>query len=239
MYHSITFGEKNTWDDWHLIPVSRPLFNPPQVKTSFVDIPGGDGIIDLTEALSGRPLYKNRTGSIEFAVANDYEEWFVIYSNIMNYLQGKVMRAILEDEPDYYYEGRFQVNAWKSDKNYSRISIEYNVSPYKYSIFGSLDDWLWHTFNFETGIIRYYKNLQVNGTLTINVVGMTMPTPLNVTSSRPMKVEQRFDEDERVITASIPAGTSVIQEIIFYEGNNYLTFIGNGTISIDFRGGIL
>ena len=149
------------------------------------------------------------------------------------------MRAILEDEPDYYYEGRFQVNAWKSDKNYSRISIEYNVSPYKYSIFGSLDDWLWDTFNFETGIIRYYKNLQVNGTLTINVVGMTMPTPLNVTSSRPMKVEQRFDEDERVITASIPAGTSVIQEIIFYEGNNYLTFIGNGTISIDFRGGIL
>ena len=28
MYHSITIGDKNTWDDWHLIPATRPLFHP-------------------------------------------------------------------------------------------------------------------------------------------------------------------------------------------------------------------
>ncbi len=44
MYHSITIGNKNTWDDWHLIPATRPLFNPPTVKTNMVNIPGGDGI---------------------------------------------------------------------------------------------------------------------------------------------------------------------------------------------------
>ena len=58
MYHSITIGDKNTWDDWHLIPTTRPLFAPPGVKKNIVSIPGGDGSLDLTEALTGRPTYK-------------------------------------------------------------------------------------------------------------------------------------------------------------------------------------
>ena len=44
MYHSITFGSKNTWEDWHLVPTSRPLFLPPKQKKSITDIPGGDGV---------------------------------------------------------------------------------------------------------------------------------------------------------------------------------------------------
>ena len=48
MYHSITFGEKNTWDDWHLIPSSRPVFNPPVFREKFIDIPGVSGLLDLS-----------------------------------------------------------------------------------------------------------------------------------------------------------------------------------------------
>lgn len=87
MYHSITIGDKNTWDDWHLVPLSRPFFAPPIPKTNFVDIPGGDGSIDLSTALSGRTVYENRTGTIEFMIVNGYKEWFILYSEIMNYLQ--------------------------------------------------------------------------------------------------------------------------------------------------------
>ena len=154
MYHSITFGTKNTWDDWHLIPTSRPLFNPPSVKTNMVEIPGGDGMLDLTTSLAGRPLYKNRTGSVEFYVDNDFRDWSVLYSEIMLYLHGQKMRAVLEDDPSYYYEGRFSVNAWKSNPDRSQITINYDVFPYKQYINNSTDEWLWDTFNFETGIIR-------------------------------------------------------------------------------------
>ena len=41
------------------------------------------------------------------------------------------MRAVLEDDPEYYYEGRFSVNSWKSDKTHSSITINYSVAPYK------------------------------------------------------------------------------------------------------------
>lgn len=131
MYHSITFGNKNTWEDWHLVPSSRPVFNPPALKEKYLDIPGGDGNIDLTEALTGYPVYQNRTGSVEFIVMNDYWPWQEAYSAICDYIHGQRMKAVLEDDPDYYYEGRFKVNKWKSDKDYSKITIDYNVSPYK------------------------------------------------------------------------------------------------------------
>lgn len=117
MYHSITIGDKNTWDDWHLIPTSRPLFNPPTVKSNLVEIPGGDGTLDLTTALTGRPTYNNRTGSWTFIVQNGFKDWSALYSEIMVYLHGQKFKAILEDDPAYYYEGRFSVNQWKSDKD--------------------------------------------------------------------------------------------------------------------------
>ena len=46
------------------------------------------------------------------------------------------------------------VNAWKSEKDWSRITIDYDVGPYKWSVLSSTDDWLWDPFNFQNGVIR-------------------------------------------------------------------------------------
>ena len=133
IYHSITFGTKNTWDDWHLVPTSRPVVNPPAQKVKTLEIPGGDGLIDLSTSLTGYPVYQNRTGSFEFLVMNDYKPWQQAYTDIMDYLHGFTMQMVLEDDPDYYYTGRFAVNAWKSEQNWSKIVIDYSVGPYKWS----------------------------------------------------------------------------------------------------------
>ena len=37
MYHSIIISGKNTYDEWGLVPMSRPVVNPPTVKTTYVD----------------------------------------------------------------------------------------------------------------------------------------------------------------------------------------------------------
>ena len=123
MYHSVTFGDKNTWDDWRLVPASRPVFNPPAQKVKTLAIPGGDGVIDLSQSLTGYPVYQNRTGSIEFIVMNDFKPWHMAYSDIMDFLHGQKLRAVLEDDPEYFYEGRFTVNAWKSEKDCLVLSL--------------------------------------------------------------------------------------------------------------------
>lgn len=234
MYHSITFGTKNTWDDWHLIPTSRPVINPPQVKTNIIEIPGSDGVLDLSTALSGRPIYKNRTGSLEFYVENGYRNWTEHFSNIMAYLHGRTMRVVLEDDPEYYYEGRLSVNLWKSNKERSSITIDYDLYPYKKEIDGGNEQWLWDTFNFETGIIRYYKDLPVDGTLEVTVIGSIMPSvPTIITSDDGFSVT--FNGKRYYLTK----GINVINDIIFQNGENVLTFSGKGTITIEHHGGVL
>lgn len=234
MYHSITIGEKNTWDDWRLIPSSRPLFNPPTPKTNTVEIPGGDGVLDLSEALAGRPTYNNRTGSWTFYVTNGFKDWSVLYSEIMAYLHGRSFKAFLEDDPGYFYEGRFSVNAWKSNKDYSQITIDYNVGPYKKDVSSSGSDWLWDTFNFETGIIRNYKNLAVSGSLSVVVIGDIMESvPIIICSTSGMTVEHSGN------VYNLSKGSNTISKIVLHSGENTLLFTGQGSITIENTGGRL
>lgn len=234
MYHSITIGDKNTWDDWHLIPATRPLFNPPTVKENMVNIPGGDGVLDLTASLAGRPTYNNRTGSWTFYVQNGFKDWSVLYSEIMVYLHGRTFKAILEDDPAYFYEGRFSVNQWKSDKDYSQIVINYNVGPYKKEINNIGSDWLWDPFNFETGIIRNYKNLSVLTSLTVVVEGDMMDSvPVIIASASGMQVTYEGK------TYSLSKGANTIPQIVLHSGENTLIFAGQGTITIENTGGRL
>ena len=164
MIQSITFGDKNTWDDWKILPTERPVFAPPKPKTTYIDIPGGNGALDLSESLTGYPIYENRTGSFKFRVMNDYVEWHERYTEIMEHLHGRSMNAILADDPDYFYKGRFTVDSWESGDTWSQITIGYTVDPYKWSVLSSVDPWLWDPFNFEKDIIweQSFSNIVIN-----------------------------------------------------------------------------
>lgn len=184
-YHSMTFtyasewdsktkkhGTVNTWDDWHLVPTSRPVFQQGAVKTNYVDIPGADGQLDLTEALTDYPTYQNREGSLEFIVMNGYRQsWAGGFSKFANWLHGKLIRVVLDDDPNFFYEGRLSINEWKSnnDGTWSNITIDYNLKPYKFYKFMSNEKWLWDPFNFESDIIHDATKYTINGPTTISV----------------------------------------------------------------------
>lgn len=241
MYHSVTFGDKNTWDDWHLIPSSRPLFLPPDVKTNYVDIPGTDGHADITEALTGEVLYKNRQGSMEFYVSNGYQEWEHLYSEIMNYLHGQKMRAYLEDDFGFYYEGRFSVNKWESNKYRSTIVIEYNVAPYKMDIYSSAEDWLWDPFDFEIGIIREYNNLRINGNVNLTVIGSrksVIPNFITTLDNASSPILLSWSKDS-ARNFSLFNGTQKLPDIKIKDEAVQLYFSGKGIVTIDYRGGSL
>lgn len=245
LYHSITIGDKNTWDDWHLVPTSRPKFNMPQVKTNFVDIPGGDGMIDLTTALTGRPAYGNRQGSFEFLVMNDYGNWYERYSDIANYLHGKEFKAILDDDPEYYYEGRFTLNEWRSEEHWSQIVIDYNVGPYKKSLLSAGDKWLWDPFNFETGRIESYRDIVVYSSVSGDY---TMIYPADIYETAPVFTCSAYNNLPFSMTVSLNhsnpytlrLGTNNMENLSFINGSdNVIVFHGTGIVSIENTGGRL
>lgn len=143
MYHSITFGTvsngqisgKNTWTDWHLIPSSRPTVAEPGVSTSMIEVPGRkNGPINSTYFLTNKIVYTPRSGSFEFLVDNDHENWESIRTKIVTFLHGQAMQMVLEDDSSYYYDGRFSLNEWRSDSWNSVVTINYVLKPYKYSL---------------------------------------------------------------------------------------------------------
>ena len=148
--HAVSFTDKDnvtkhTWTDWHLIPSKRPQLGPPNVKTNVVDIPGAHGHLDLSDVLTGSPRFENRTGSMDFILMNksinsdgpQYEvEWYERYSEITNFMHGKVLKMVLDDDPTWEWRGRFSVSGFESQNNYSTITISFDVYPFKIKTVG-------------------------------------------------------------------------------------------------------
>ena len=147
------------------------------------------------------------------------------------------MKIILDEDPGFYYIGRVSVNEWKSSEKYSTIVVDAEVDPYKYERFSSLEEWEWDSFNFENGIIRDYKDLEVNGSLSITIEGRRkrIIPEITVSSSDGSGMQVEFEGN----TYDLEDGTTRIMNISIKEGANTLNFTGNGTVSIDYRGGRL
>ena len=175
MDHSILFGDGSlyttgrktglfkgidTWKDWHLIPSSRPAVAPPEVYTNYVDLPACHGKLDLSEYLTGGPVYKNRSGSWQFIPANGYGFWAERENQIKNFLHGKRRIVVLDDEPEYFYEGRLKVGMWSSNgsTNWSTIQIDYELQPFKFVLPRQTLDQYWNRFLFED--LHEYKYMK-------------------------------------------------------------------------------
>lgn len=147
MYHSLIFIDgattKNTWDDWHLIPSSRPNVEQPNPSYKYIDIPGRNGSLDLSTYLTGSVAYSDRSGTLNFYVANEDPEtavpfnrdWATFKQTLAQFFSGQtVLKMKLEDDPDYYYKGRFYMKSWSTGDSFSQISIEYRIDPFKYRV---------------------------------------------------------------------------------------------------------
>ena len=170
---------------------------------------------------------------MEFGRGLKKNAWPTMYSKVQSLFHGKQVKVIFDDDTEYYYSGRATVSNYTRFQTLGTFTITVNADPYKYEIYGGLDDWLWDPFNFQTGIIRSYKNIIVSGTREVRIIGRDKVIVPLIISNTSMTVT--FNG----ITYSIVAGNNKIYDIEIVEGENVLIFTGTGTISIDYRGGIL
>lgn len=196
--YSIIINGKHTWEDWHLAPTSRTYVVPPEPRYSYLEIPGMNGELDLTEALTNDVFYGMREGSWEFYVDNNKGiTWYELYSSIMNEIHGQKVKVILTEDPNWYYEGRVAVDDWSHEKDASKITFNYKLDPYKYSTYGTLGDWLWDPFNFNTDYCYDWRELNVTGKRELNFYwpGQTVSPVISV-SNAPKGISFTFSNDK-------------------------------------------
>lgn len=125
----VKFNDIHSYKDLNLVlaPFQMP---PAEPKTNFIDVPGADGSLDMTEAL-GEVKFNDRTGSMTFSVLpqDDFEVKKTQVSNILNGLKCKIT---LDKDPEFYYFGRLSVSDYKANKMLRQITVDFRVQPYKY-----------------------------------------------------------------------------------------------------------
>ena len=227
MYHSLIISGRNTYTEWGLIPTSRPVVDPPQVKTTCVDLPASHGVLDYTSLLLAEVPYGQRKGSWEFMLRTG-ADWPSVYSSLLNYLHGERHTVVHEDDPAFQYVGRLSVNAWKTEPAFSHVTIDYDLDPFKYSVHASDEtDWLWDDLFVD--VIRY-GTFTVSGTKYRTLVNEGSKSAIpTFTCSAPMTV------DSGGSTFSLVAGKNYNANLALPPGGSEMVFHGNGDVTVSYR----
>lgn len=228
---TVTFGTKNSYDDFGLILTDKDI-GFPEPKLEKVDVIGADGVIDLSEVLNDDIKYKTRKLQFTFTVLKGNKYWASTVADIANYLHGKKLRIQMDFDPAYYYTGRCKINSFKTSKRLCTITIDAECEPYRLDINGNGEKWLWDTFSFQNGFIRV-NTVTVNGSLQVNLQNQRKIVSPTFTCSTAMTVT--FDG----VTYNLPKGKTQVLGIRLQYGTNYVTFKGNGTVKIEYQGGAL
>ncbi len=233
----IRIGEKHTFQDWGLLLISITVSSP-EAKTKVVEVLGGDGSIDLTEAL-GPVRYKNRTLVFSLILIDRKpEKWHEVSSLVRNYCHGKKMRVFIDTDPGYYWEGRVSVESDKQDQIHSTIEISLDAFPYKYELTDSQEPWKWDSFNFVSGVIRYVG--EVNISSVSNQICIPKGDMLTVPEFYVSEISTSLSVIYGGREYSLRKGKNRFPQIrVGGEEEVILSFKGLGKVKVYYRGGRL
>ena len=212
----VTFNDIHSYQDLNLI-LSASEIPPAKPKTSYIDIPGADGSLDLTEA-NGEVRYESRDIKFTFTMIPDPIQTFEEKrTEVVNLLNGRVCKVTLDRDEDYYFEGRCSVDSYDADRNHHQIVIAVKASPYK----------------FKQNITKKTIELSETPKTVIMTNGRKSVAPSITCTNFNTIVE--FNGG----VYKLSQGTHKVLDILFVEGNNRVTVSGFGTITFEYQEGEL
>lgn len=202
MMKGMWFDDIHSYQDLNLV-LSSVTIPPATVKKTYVDIPGGDGSVDLTEAL-GEVRYKDRECSFTFTVFpyEDFEEKKKYISNLLN---GKRCRLILDKDPEYYWDGRCFINSYASNKNLHKIVVGATVAPYKLKTVQTTINVAAGTSipgTLTNGRKRVIPTITTTASATVIFEGSTFN--LGVGTHTILNIELKYGDNQVIVTSTKP-----------------------------------
>lgn len=217
MAKGTTFGSLHSHRDLHLIQQSVDV-QPAVPKLNLVSVPGADGSKDLTTQPAGRVLFEDRKVTWTFALYPG-ANWHEVHRLVSNALNGQACHITLDDDPDYYYQGRLSVEKYKTDGLLKQITVVAVCRPYKFK-------------QVETKVTAALTGSY----LTLALVNERRPVVPTITVSAETTLRWKGG------VATVSAGTHKILDIELQPGVNLLEAFavsGTGQITVAYQEGAL
>lgn len=181
----------------------------PTAKIKEIEVPGMDGVLDITESL-GEVKYNNRQISFKFTAKKREKA-----EELINALHGQKKKIVLDRDDSFYYMGRCSVGDPVPNKNLWLIEMTAACEPYRY----------------KSRITRHKE--EVNGASNIVLLNERMRTIPIIDVTGPMQ----FTFEDRIY--HLEQGEHRLADVILKQGYNRFRVEGRGTILFKYQEGAL
>lgn len=229
----------HTLNDWDLALGNNNYIGDPEMETTYIQVPGRTGLIDASEVISGRRIYKKRSLEFELGGIRDRLDWDGVISAFRNNVDGRVCRLTLDNDKNYYWRGRAYIKGFDRFRDLGTFVLAVpTADPYKYSKTSSAEPWLWDPFNFETDMITYIGAITVVGSASVTIPHGHMATSPELVVSD--MTSPTFTVTANGMTYPLTVGTNRVPSILVGGDTDVeLEFTGDAKIQIVYRSGSL
>lgn len=204
--------EIHTGNDLDLVQEEKKI-EKPKIQSYTVEVPGRNGLLNLTKGLTGRVTYNNRNLSFRYFGTGKRSQLLEL-DTFMSKYHGQTIRIIDDDYPSHYYEGEANVET-DIKGNYIIISLTVDAQPFR---------------------------LKLTPTIYSRTISGTMRLELENESIEVFPVITVTAETTIVfngVTFKLSAGSYTSENIVFRAGVNVFDVSGSGTITIEYQEGAI
>lgn len=202
----------HTGDDLGLVQEEKEI-GKPTIQTFTAEVPGRDGLLNLTRSLTGKVNYYNRPLSFQYFGDGTRKELLALDAYFSRF-HGQTIRIIDDDYPDHYYEGEATVTT-SLNRNYITIVLEVDAQP----------------FRLKLSPTTYTREINGEATVYLNNENIEAIPVITTTGD----IEIVFNG----VTTNLSAGSYTIENFVLQSGVNTVKISGTATVTIQYQEGAI
>lgn len=182
----------------------------PEMKINKVSVPGRNGDLDMSKALTGYTHFHNRTIVLQLGIIGKEYTREAIRTLFFQSLYNKQIKVAFSHLEGYFL-GHATINSHERTAAKSTIKVTIDCYPLRY-----------------IGEEIISRTILTTSPKTVSVHNMHMPVPVTIETTAQANVEYKGKR------YSVQRGQHKLG-IILEQGNNMFTVSGSGTLTIKFR----
>lgn len=209
MLYGVTINGVNTLTEYGLFLCADLVIGEPRLKENYIDIPGGNGSLNLSYSPQGYAVYEDRAISFTLFKPMDEEERNRLATMLRNAWHGQEVNLILPNDLTHYWVGVIQFGEI-SGYNSGEIRVTMRAAPFKLA-------------NSLTS---------VSGTGEVTLSNERMPAVPTVTATEAVTLAWNG------YSVAISPGTQRIPQLVLQSGDTVVT-VNGGSVTFEYREGSL